>query len=338
MYEFICKFPEVSPLRDVLPYQLVGVLYRAFLPRGVAVGEVNRRFQGLRYRPVPAELDPVVRGYRQDILPVWPQQPDDSLRHFLRVLNIRQPFHYKVVPAPLAQGQNRALLAFPKYQVHLPVTEPLPVRFARTIVDANPVRDVGRFRRPIALLVTPVLHPVAAVLLQFPALVCADHLIYPLVRQPDTVLQQIPGYLLRRPLLRQQQPPRLMQHRCRCRPVPHCPLTPVQRPLVRYRPPILPLAVAVPADFSAYCALVDTYLPSNGRLCPSLLYSQIDCVSLLPGQLVIHCNTKLIDPRGTSVPLSCFCVATCSCPTHLASGREVQQSVARGPLTVALRC
>ena len=69
----------------------------------------------------------------------------------------------------------------------------------------------------------------------------------------------------------------------------------------------------------------------------SLFY--IDCVSLLPGQLVIHCNTKLIDPRGTSVPLFLFCVASLPRDSPpMAPGREVQQSVARGPLTVALRC
>ena len=68
--------------------------------------------------------------------------------------------------------------------------------------------------------------------------------------------------------------------------------------------------VDVPFQFPAYRALVDTYLPSNGGQCPSLLHSQIDCVSLLTGQLVIHCNTKLIDPGGTSVPLFVFCVAS----------------------------
>ena len=43
------------------------------------------------------------------------------------------------------------------------------------------------------------------------------------------------------------------------------------------------------------------YLPSNGFLALAFFDSQIDCVSLLPGQLMIHhSNTKLIDPR---VPL-----------------------------------
>ena len=64
MYELVSKLPEVSPLRNVLPYQLVGVLNGPFLPGGVAVGEINRRIQGLGYPPVPAELHPVVRSYR----------------------------------------------------------------------------------------------------------------------------------------------------------------------------------------------------------------------------------------------------------------------------------
>ena len=33
---------------------------------------------------------------------------------------------------------------------------------------------------------------------------------------------------------------------------------------------------------------------------------------MLPGQLVIHCNTKLIDPGGTPVPLFLFYVLRCS--------------------------
>ena len=49
------------------------------------------------------------------------------------------------------------------------------------------------------------------------------------------------------------------------------------------------------------------YLPSNGFLALAFFDSQIDCVSLLPGQLMIHhSNTKLIDPRGTSCSLTLF--------------------------------
>ena len=89
MDELVAEFPEVRPLRDVLPYQLVHVLYRAFLPRGVAVREVHRGLQGLRYFPVGTELKPVVRGYRQHVLPVRIEQPDDGIRDLLVIHTVR---------------------------------------------------------------------------------------------------------------------------------------------------------------------------------------------------------------------------------------------------------
>ena len=70
MGEFIRKFPEIRPFRDVLPDQLVHVFYRAFLPGGVAVREVYRGIERFRDLLVRAELEAVVRGYRQYIFPV----------------------------------------------------------------------------------------------------------------------------------------------------------------------------------------------------------------------------------------------------------------------------
>ena len=51
------------------------------------------------------------------------------------------------------------------------------------------------------------------------------------------------------------------------------------------------------------------YLPSNGFLAFAFLNSQIDCVSLLAGQLFIHCNTKVIVP-GDFGPLFLYCLLT----------------------------
>ena len=146
---------------------------------------------------MPAELNAVVRSYGEDIPPVRPQQSCDRLGHGIRILALRKPLHDKVVPAPLAQGQNRALLAFPKYQVHLPVSEPLPVRFSRPFVDAYPVRDVRGHCRTLPLLVPPVLHPVAAVATQLSAVVITYHLIYSLMRYAYPLLLQPAGYLTR---------------------------------------------------------------------------------------------------------------------------------------------
>ena len=212
----VAQFPEIGPFRDVLPDEFVGVLDRSFLPRGVAVGEVHGGLQRLGYLPVTAELHAVVCGYRQHVPPVRPEQPGDRLRHGVGLAALRQTLHDEVVPAPLAQGQYRTLLSLPHYQVHLPVTEPPPVRLRQPAKDAYPTRYVRDPCRTATLPVAPVLHLVPAMAPQIPA----------------------------------------------------------------------------------HCAPVDSYLPGNGRLCPFLLYSQIDCVSLLPGQLVIDDNTKLIDPRG----------------------------------------
>ena len=197
MYVFVGQIPEVSAFRNVLADKFVGVFDGSFLPGGVTVGEINRGLQRIGYPPVTAELHAVVSSYREDILPVRPQQPCDSLGHGIRILALRKPFHDKVVPAPLAQGQNRAPLTFPEYKVHLPVSEPLPVRFSRPIVDANPVRDVRGLCRPLAFPVVSVLHPVAAVATQLSAVVCPYHLIYPLMGYAYPLLLQPAGYLAR---------------------------------------------------------------------------------------------------------------------------------------------
>ena len=112
MYVFVGQIPEVSSFRDVLADNFVGVLDGPFLPGGVTVRKVYGCLQSPGYPPVPAELHAVVRSYGKDILPVRPQQSCDSLGHGIRILALRKPLHDEVVPAPLAQGQNRALLAF----------------------------------------------------------------------------------------------------------------------------------------------------------------------------------------------------------------------------------
>lgn len=70
MDELVAEFPEVSPFGDILPYQLVHILYPAFLPRGITVGKVYRSLEGFRYFLMRAELEAIVSGYRQHILPV----------------------------------------------------------------------------------------------------------------------------------------------------------------------------------------------------------------------------------------------------------------------------
>ena len=332
----VAQLPEIGPFRDVLPDEFVGVLDRSLLPRGVAVGEVHGGLQRLGYLPVAAELHAVVRGYRQHVPPVRPEQPGDRFRHGVGLAALRQTLHDEVVPAPLAQGQYRTLLSLSHYQVHLPVAEPPPVRLRRPAMDAYPAGYVRDPRRTATLPVPPVLHLVTAMAPQLSAAVLPDHLVDPFMRYRHSLPLQPARYLLRRPVLAHQQPPRLSQHLCGRLPVPSTPLPPLLRPLVGYAPPVPPLAVAVPPHLPAYCAPVDSYLPGNGRLRPSLLYSQIDCVSLLPGQLVIHDNTKLIDPRGTPVPLFILC---CACPPKKKGNNfETVNSEVRRILAVALRC
>ena len=63
---------------------------------------------------------------------------------------------------------------------------------------------------------------------------------------------------------------------------------------------MLPLILAALRAVAPHLATdgggMDVVLPSNGFLAFAFLNSQIDCVSLLAGQLFIHCNTKVIVP------------------------------------------
>ena len=69
---------------------------------------------------------------------------------------------------------------------------------------------------------------------------------------------------------------------------------------------MLPLILAALRAVAPHLATdgggMDVVLPSNGFLAFAFLNSQIDCVSLLAGQLFIHCNTKVIVPGGLRSP------------------------------------
>ena len=143
MDELVGKFTGISPFRYVLPDQLVRILYCSFLPGGIAVCEVDCGFQGICHPLVPAELTPVVRGYRQHIPPVGSQEPDDCLRDFVRILPERKFLYDDVVPAPLAQHKNRTLPVFPYNQVQLPVSEVFPVCRRRPEMDTDPPPFAG---------------------------------------------------------------------------------------------------------------------------------------------------------------------------------------------------
>ena len=286
------KLPEISSFGDILPDKLVCVLDGSLLPGGVGVGEIHCGLEILCDALVPHELAAVVGGDGQDVPPVRREEPDGGLRDPLRVLPVRQPLHHHVVPAPLAQGQDRTLLASPHDQVHLPVAESPPVSLRGPGVDAHAVGDVPHPRLASDGHVVPVLEPVAAVPPQFPGPVRPYPRIDALVRDADPPQEQVSGNLPGRPVLLPEQPERHPHGSVLHGAVPGKVPLPVARPLVRSRPAVFPQTVPVPADFAADGRFVHLKLPGNGAAALSLLQTQVDCVSLLPGQLMIFHTTQ----------------------------------------------
>lgn len=110
-----------------------------------------------------SELDTVVGGYSQYIPPELEQHVNERFRNRFRPPTLRKPPHEHVVRAPFSKCQYMSLLAFPHYQVHLPVPEPASICLRGTLMDTDPCL-------PGHLLVPPVFHPMPAVPLELPAL------------------------------------------------------------------------------------------------------------------------------------------------------------------------
>lgn len=197
------------------------------------------------------ELAAVVCGYGQDVPPVRTQQIDSLL------------------------GDTRRALS--DYQVHLPVTETPSVRFRGVLMYAHVARNVPHPGFPPHLHMTHVFHLVAAMDAQLSAFVRAYHRI-------DALMGYVSAaqlHVARRPVLGLEQAQGFPDDVLLLCAVARHALTSL------HCPPVLPEAVAVAADFPAYRGFVDLYVPSNGAEDVSCLQTQICCVSLLAGQLMI---------------------------------------------------
>ena len=86
----------------------------------------------------------------------------------------------------------------------------------------------------------------------------------------------------------------------------------VSCPVIRCCPTIVAETITVTFQFSANCWFIYSYLPSNGRLGLSLLYSQIYCIPLLTGQLSVHKQYKDNWSSGRLF-VSLFCIAFQHC-------------------------
>ena len=255
--------------------------------------------QGLRNALMAGELAPVVGGDRVHLFAVREEEFHHLVGHPLGVLAPGQAGQEQEVDRAFAKGEDGALLALADNQVHLPVPEPVTVRIPGPFMDADAPWQVPHLGFLGPLLVPPVLHPVAAMFPQLPALILPDVLVQGLMGGGFPLQGQMAGYLAGRPVLLAKEPEGFLEHLRVDAPVARQPLLAHLRVLLGDAPAVMPPRGGVALDFPSHRGGMDPDLPSTGQAGLAFLDSQIDCVSLLPGQLVIHSNTKLIDPGGS---------------------------------------
>lgn len=106
---------------------------------------------------------------------VGKRQPPYRLCKQRSILSIFQLCHDKEVGTSLYHGKNGIAVAI-NDEIHFPVTETFPIRFRWTLMDALAVSYVGSCLLDLRMLVA-VFHHVSAILGQFTAFICPNHLI-----------------------------------------------------------------------------------------------------------------------------------------------------------------
>ena len=89
---------------------------------------------------MPCELETVVGGDGEDMLPVGQKQVRDSLGHLLGVLAVRQDLDEDEVGAAFGERQYGPVPVLARNEVHLPVAEAFAVSFCRADMYAHSVR------------------------------------------------------------------------------------------------------------------------------------------------------------------------------------------------------
>lgn len=92
--------------------------------------------------------------------------------------------HKQVIPASLIQCQDGALLSFPHYQIHFPISEPRAVCLCRAIVYTHSARDITHLCFMGDSLMSAIFHAVTAMLAQLSTRIRAYSGIYCLMGNP----------------------------------------------------------------------------------------------------------------------------------------------------------
>ena len=112
----------------MLPNELIGIFYRALLPRSVGVREADPRPEPLGDVLVVPELRAVARGDGADLPLVGRQQQHDRPGHRARRLPLRHPGHEDQAGVPLYQREDYRPAPGADDRVHLEIPERRSVR------------------------------------------------------------------------------------------------------------------------------------------------------------------------------------------------------------------
>lgn len=114
---------EIGAVGDVLADELVGILNKVLLPRGVWVSEEDLGVERFGDEFVFGELGSVVGGDGKDVVFKWLEHPDNEPGHRICVLSSWRLGDETLFSGALDEGHDGTLPVLAHDGIHLPVAE-----------------------------------------------------------------------------------------------------------------------------------------------------------------------------------------------------------------------
>ena len=134
---------QLHLFRDILTNKFVGIFDGTLLPRGIWVSKKDRDLKSLGNGQVVSEFRTVIGGdgFKSEAF-IREKKPPNNRSEDGRIFPIREVSRKDEVCAALCKSKYGPFIARPNNRVHLPVPKTRSIGLFRTLMYADPARDV----------------------------------------------------------------------------------------------------------------------------------------------------------------------------------------------------